>query len=482
MSNKGSFYWHDYETFGTDPARDRPAQFAGIRTDFDFNEIGEPLEVYCRSANDFLPHPDACLITGITPQDAINKGVVEAEFIKKIHAELMQPNTCVVGYNSLRFDDEVTRNTLYRNFYDPYEREWRNGNSRWDLIDMVRLTRALRPEGIRWPDHPDGKPNFKLEQLTAANGIVHAQAHDAVSDVRATIEMAKLIKQKQPRLFDYVYSFRDKKKLQAKLNPELAQPVIHVSGMYPAEKGCLAIILPIVCHPTNKNAVAVYDLSQQPSDLIDLSAEDIYRRIFTKVSDLKSGEMRIPLKLVHVNRCPIVVPLNTLRPADAERLSIDVESCMVNSTVIQNNIRTISAKVAEAFNQDYTDAPTDPDLMLYSGGFFSAHDKGLMQQIRRTSVAELSELHPTFDDVRLSAMLFRYRARNYLDSLSDTERGRWDEYRMKRIVGDDLATNLSNADFTARITELEQSEGLSERNKSILSNLKEYEKQLVTGC
>ncbi|MBT3411535.1 MAG: exodeoxyribonuclease I, partial [Halieaceae bacterium] len=204
-----TFYWHDYETFGADPSRDRPVQFAGLRTDADLNPIGEPLVIYSRPANDFLPHPQACLVTGITPQKALAEGLPEAEFIRLIHAELAAPGTCGVGYNSLRFDDEVSRYTLYRNFYDPYGREWQNGNSRWDIIDMVRACYALRPEGIEWPLREDGQPSFRLEALTAANGIAHEAAHDALSDVHATIAMARLIKTKQPRLYDYVLKHRD---------------------------------------------------------------------------------------------------------------------------------------------------------------------------------------------------------------------------------------------------------------------------------
>ena len=104
-----TLYWHDYETFGLDPRYDRPSQFAGVRTDEDLNIIGEPLMVYCKPADDFLPQPQACLVTGITPQEAAEKGVNEVEFIKLIHQELSADNTCGVGYNSLNFDDEFTR-------------------------------------------------------------------------------------------------------------------------------------------------------------------------------------------------------------------------------------------------------------------------------------------------------------------------------------------------------------------------------------
>src|SRR5690606_22124338 len=143
----------------------------------------EPLVIYCQPTEDMLPQPEACLITGITPQKAKSEGIREVEFIRLIHEQFSKPDTCVAGYNSIRFDDEVTRNTLYRNFFDPYAREWQNGCSRWDLIDVMRLAYALRPDGIQWPTREDGLPSFRLEDLTRANGVEHEAAHDAMSDV-----------------------------------------------------------------------------------------------------------------------------------------------------------------------------------------------------------------------------------------------------------------------------------------------------------
>ncbi len=309
-----TFYWHDYETFGIDPQRDRAVQFAGLRTDADFNVIEDPLVIYCKPAPDCLPHPDACLITGITPQLAEQKGVCEAEFIGQIHQQLAQPNTCTLGYNNLRFDDEVTRNCLYRNFYDPYAREWQNGNSRWDIIDVVRAARALRPEGIKWPVNEDGRPSLRLDQLTIANGITHESAHDALSDVYATIGMAKLVMQAQPKLFQFLLQYRGKAKVLELLQLGSFKPVVHISGKYTTVKNCLAIVLPICKHPTNNNGIIVYDLSIDPEPLLTLSIEDIQQRLFIATDDLPEGVTRIPLKTVHINKCPVLAPVFAHHP------------------------------------------------------------------------------------------------------------------------------------------------------------------------
>lgn len=253
MMNDGkqqsTFLFHDYETFGTHPALDRPAQFAAIRTDSEFNVIGEPEVFYCKPADDYLPQPGAVLITGITPQEARAKGENEAAFAARIHSLFTVPKTCILGYNNVRFDDEVTRNVFYRNFYDPYAWSWQHDNSRWDLLDVMRACYALRPEGINWPENDDGLPSFRLEHLTKANGIEHSNAHDAMADVYATIAMAKLVKTRQPRLFDYLFTHRNKHKLMALIDVPQMKPLVHVSGMFGAWSGNTSWVAPLAWHP-----------------------------------------------------------------------------------------------------------------------------------------------------------------------------------------------------------------------------------------
>ncbi|MEQ8314733.1 MAG: exodeoxyribonuclease I [Gammaproteobacteria bacterium] len=427
-----SIYWYDFETFGNDPRRDRASQFAGIRTDEDLNIIGEPLVIYCKPADDFLPNPMACLITGITPQTAAEKGLVEADFCQQILDQFSQPQTCVAGYNSIRFDDEVTRQLLYRNFHDPYEREWKNGNSRWDIIDMVRLCAATRPEGIEWPKKDDGSNSFRLEELTAANGIEHAAAHDALSDVLATIELAKLIKQQQPRLYDYVYKLRNKKRVQSEIDLQTRKPILHVSVMYPASKGCMALAMPVSAHPQNNNGVIVYDLREDPAVFEALSEAEIRERLFTPREQLEEGVQRIPLKVLHYNRCPVVTSPAVLPPERAAEFGIDLEQCRKHWDTLNNNPRLLK-KFQNVYRAEQAMPETDPDMMIYSGGFFNDRDKELMQLLRATPAEELARLDLPFSDSRLGEMLFRYRARNYPATLSVEEAQRWQEFRIARL-------------------------------------------------
>ncbi len=450
-----SLFWHDYETFGTDPQRDKVSQFAGIRTDLDFNIIADPVTLYCKPSIDCLPHPEACMITGITPQLADEKGVCEAEFIRIIHQQLAQQGTCTLGYNNIRFDDEVTRNLLYRNFYDPYAREWQNDNSRWDLIDVVRAARALRPDGIEWPQNEEGKPSFRLEALTQANGLEHLSAHDALSDVYATIAVARLIRQRQPRLYEYLFSHRQKSHALNILQLGTSVPVVHISGKYPALNHCLAVVLPVCQHPQNGNGVIVYDLSVDPSPLLELDAVQIRSRVFTSVDDLPEGIERIPLKTVHVNKCPVLAPVSVIRKVDEERLGLDLTLCDAHLDQIKA-ASGLSAKLTEVFRADFDTTRIDPDLMIYSGGFFSHHDKKLIEKIRNTDKAHLAELHPDFQDPRLPEMLFRFRARNYPETLSEEENRQWMAY-CRSVMTDELTgARLTLQGFVERVKVFEQ--------------------------
>ncbi|WP_456373720.1 exodeoxyribonuclease I [Thiolapillus sp.] len=467
-----SFYWHDYETWGTDPRRDRAAQFAGLRTDLDFNPIGRPLMVYASPADDMLPQPGACMVTGITPQLARAEGVCEADFFNAINQELSRPGTCALGYNSIRFDDEFTRYGLYRNFHDPYAREWQNGNSRWDIIDMVRLAHALRPEGIEWPLDEHGIASFRLEKLTAANGIEHEGAHDALVDVQATIAMARLVKEKQPRLFDYVFNNRDKHKLAQQLSVRDKQPVVHVSAKYPARLGCIAVVLPLAMHPANRNGVIVYDLRVNPQPLFDLSAEQIRDKLYTRSEDLEEGEARIPLKMISLNHAPVVVPLNTLNPQAREKWDLDQEREQRHREQLVG-APELEAKIRQVFSEAPFPPVSDPDQDLY-GGFISNHDRRLCEQVLRQSPEQLRKFHPPFEDRKLTELLFRYRARNWPETLDQEERQRWEEYRRQRLTDPAGGGSITLDEYRKELSRMIVDPDLTSREREIVNALLDW--------
>jgi exodeoxyribonuclease-1 len=471
-----TFYWHDYETWGSEPRRDRPVQFAGLRTDEDLNPVGEPLVLFCRPPDDLLPQPEACLVTGITPQHAEREGLIEAELADAVHRELARAGTCGAGYNSIRFDDEVTRNLLYRNFFDPYAREWRNGNSRWDLIDVLRLAHALRPEGIEWPQHEGGPASFRLEDLTAANGIEHGGAHDALADARATLAMARLLKARQPRLFDYALSLRAKRLVADLL--DRGSPLLHVSARYPAELGCIAPVLPVAHHPVNGNGIICFDLRQDPEPLLELDAEEIHRRLFSRAENLPDGVERIPLKTVHVNHCPILAPMKTLSADAAERWRID-GALVANHARILQAAPSLAEKVRRVHTLAVFPPETDPDLMLYSGGFFPDADRREMARLRTLTPEALANHRFVFEDPRLPEMLFRYRARNWPHTLTEKEREGWDAYRLQRLTEPDADASITLDTYRERLIELRAEVAGDPKRLALLDELEQWADRLM---
>ena len=472
-----TLYWHDYETFGADPRRDRPAQFAGIRTDEALNEIGEPLVIYCKPALDFLPHPAACLLTGITPQIAHAQGLHEPEFIAQIHAELAQPSTCGVGYNTLRFDDEVTRHTLYRNFYDPYGREWQQGNSRWDIIDLVRMTYALRPNGIAWPQHDDGRPSFRLEDITTANGIGHESAHDALSDVHATISLARLLRNRQPRLYDWLFQLRNKRKAAALLDLIDHTPVLHTSRMYPSEIGCTTLVIPLIAEPGNNNSILVYDLRHNPKNFTALDVNALITRLFTRSEDLPEDTMRLPVKSIKINKCPALAPSNTLNVEAIERLDIDLDACYRHREHLRAN-PDFSQRIAVAYTSRRFETTDNVDLALYDG-FFNEIDYPLITKVRHTSPQQLAKSHFGFHDNRLPELLFRYRARNWPETLTKEETQRWEQLRHRRLTEKDGGGSLTAKDFFDQISQLRHHYKDHNSAQEVLNAVDEWARKLL---
>lgn len=465
-----TFLWHDYETFGVQARRDRPAQFAAIRTDAELNEIDAPIMLYCQPAPDYLPDPQSCLITGITPQHCLQHGLPEHQFAARIEQAFSQTGTIGVGYNSIRFDDEVTRFLFWRNLIDPYAREWQNSCGRWDILDMVRTAYALRPDGIHWPLHEDGRPSFRLEQLTAANGISHTAAHDALSDVRATIALARLIRQHQPKLFDFCLALHKKERVTTEIGWPLHKPFLHVSGMFAAERGCIAPMWPLATHPSNKNEIIAWDLTYDPAELATLDAAAIRQRMFSKAEDLPQHVTRLPIKTIHLNKSPVVIGnLKTLSSPMAERWNIDPGVVQQHATAAAA-LPDLSRIWSAVFQRPDVEATIDVDEDLY-GGFIGNDDRRTLNQLRALTPEQLASAQHSFVDTRLEELIWRYRARNFLHTLSSEEVEIWEAQRAGRLF-DGAAGARTVEDLFAEIDAL--SESADERGEEILGALYDY--------
>jgi exodeoxyribonuclease I len=470
-----SFFFYDLETSGVNPREARIMQFAGQRTDMDLKPIGEPVNVLIKLTDDVVPEPDAILITGITPQQTIMDGITEAEFLKLFYEEVAIPNTIFIGFNSVRFDDEFMRYLHYRNFYDPYEWQYTDGKSRWDLLDLVRMTRALRPEGIKWPVDVKGVPTNRLELLTKINGIDHESAHDALSDVHASIKLAALIKEKQPELFGYLLKMRDKKQI-AEL-AEKGQPFVYSSGKYPSEFEKTTVVAPVAKHP-KRQGVLVFDLRFDPNDFADMSVADMvaaWRRRWDEEG------VRLPVKTLQYNRCPAIAPLGVLDDKSAERIKLSKEIVEINFKKLKS--ANLAPKLLEALEQldvlqqaSFLQNEQDVDAQLYDG-FIGDADKTKSSVVRAASAEELSGLDLKFSDKRLTALLPLYKARNFSKGLSDEERASWEQFREQRLLSG--KQNSRMARFFNRLAELAAKPGLTAKDQYLLEELQLYGQSIM---
>jgi exodeoxyribonuclease I len=429
-----TYFFYDLETTGLDPRNDRIMQFAGRRTTIDLEPVGEPYNILVKLNDDILPSPEALLVTGITPQSTQEEGISEAEFARLISEEICIKDTVTIGFNNIRFDDEFIRALLWRNFYDPYEWCWKDGRSRWDMLDVVRMTRALRPNGITWPVVGGGKPTNRLELLTKENGIDHFKAHDALSDVDALIAVTKLIREKQPQLYNYLLSMRDKKKVQQLVNLDDKKPFVYVSGRYENEYHKATIAFPLT---TGKNgAIVVYDLRYDPTEFINLSAADLKKRLNAPWAERsKEGFISIPVKELQYNRAPAVAPLGVLEQGDGwKRLGLTKDIIEKHMAILLSR-----ADFAESIRSACEQKPeftksSDPEAQLYDG-FVNDRDKLRIETVRNADSITLADFHPEFADERLSPLLLHYKARNYPSSLSEDEAMEWETWRSQHITG-----------------------------------------------
>lgn len=472
-----SFFFYDLETSGFNPREARIMQFAGLRTDLTLNPVGEPVNVLIKLTDDILPDIDATLITGITPQMTLQDGITEAAFLRQFEQDVALPGTIFVGFNTVRFDDEFMRTLHYRNFYDAYEWQWQDQRSRWDMLDVVRMTRALRPEGIAWPFDVHGKPTNRLELLTALNKLEHEHAHDALSDVEATIAVARLIRNKQTKLFEYLLSMRDKKKIAELV--ERDEPFVYTSGKYPSEFEKTTVVARVCPHPKRGGAAYVYDLRHDPAEWLSKTPEQLAEAWKWKKD---SNEPRLPVKLLQYNRCPAVAPLGVLDESSQERLRLNVKLIRTHQAMLQKDKDFANRLCAAADILDrqqqvrlFTDEK-DVDGSLYDG-FFETADKNAMSVVRAAAPEELSNLGLRFKDDRLSALLPLYKARNYSGQLTSEEREQWENFRTRKLLGGGQNSRL--AKFVARLQQVGADVNLTGHQQYLLEELKLYAESIM---
>jgi exodeoxyribonuclease-1 len=428
-----TFLFYDLETTGKDPAADRILQFAAQRTDANFKPIGEPVNLHVHLDDDILPSPGAALVTSLTPQKA-QGGISELELTHYTQEKLFIPNTIVVGYNNISFDDNFMRYLYWRNFFDPYEWAWKDGRSRWDLCNVTRMVRAIRPDGIVWPVDDNGKACNKLEKLTEANGLNHHQAHDGLSDVIALIELAQLIHQHQPKMFNYLLSLRNKNKVTEIVSHTHPKPFVFTNTRYGHNYEYTSVAIPIAEGVTN-SAILTYNLRYDPTPWLQFDAKQLAEFRFTSYEDLEAKSLPpFPFHTLTTNQCPAVAPIAVLSEQNGwDKLSLNPDTVKHNLTTLRQNPQFID-QVKEAYQAEpYPDDKKDPETRLYDG-FLNDADRQTVTNIRAADIAKLASWSPYFHDDRLPELFLHYKARNFAEILSQPELEQWKAYRLAKLL------------------------------------------------
>lgn len=465
-----TFYFYDLETSGRSARSHRIMQFAGQRTDKDLNPIGRPDNFLIKLSPDILPEPDAILTNGITPQKTLEEGLSEAEFLKHFNKEIVQAGTTFVGYNNIRFDDEFMRFTLWRNFYDAYEWQWKDSASRWDLLDVARIIRALRPDGIKWPKQDGGN---RLENLAKLNKLEHTNAHDALSDVNVLIDLARLFRSKQPKIFDYLLKMRSKTQLEPFIKS--GKPFVYTSGRYPKEN--LHTTVTNVIAPTpEKSSVLVFDLKIAPADYINKTAPELAAIWLERGKDAPY----FPVKEVAFNRCAAVAPVSVLDQKTQQRLGLDMEQITEHQKQLagaQNFAQTVveAWQIVDQARRDEYESEVHVDAQLYDG-FVSNSDRSKMSALRAAKPDELDQFAGQFSDNRLNRLLPLYKARNWPQSLNQDEQAEWLKFCKQRLVNGGQYSQASQ--FFNRLNQL-QNQTLSASDRFLLEELSLYGQSIL---
>lgn len=471
---KPSFYWYDTETTGLRNSYDRIIQFAGQRTNLNLEPLGEPLSTYVQLPPELVPTAESFQITKIRPTTLAEQGILEYELFGQLRHELSTANTCIIGYNNISFDDNFIRFGMYRNLLPPYEHEHKKGNSRLDFLSIVRLTGALRPNGLEWPV-VDGVPSFALGNLAAANDIAIDNAHDALADVNMTLELARKIKAAQPKLWNYAYTLRKQNTARKLLDPEARQAILHVSPKYGNTRYCLAPVLPVTRHPDMFNRIIVVDLGSNVDLLLSTSSDELARLLFERPDTDKQvePEERLNISVVAVNQAPMVAVLKALLPENIKRLNIDQDRIERNTRRVLE-ATDLPRKLRAIFEAREQDNQTKIAEEALYDDFVSDNDRIACANFWKELKNGKSWTSAHFEDARLRELHARLKTKFAPQSLTQTE---LDDYH--RFVRQQLVRKDRNLFEMQESTNELLKQELDEEEAHVLHEFQNYLQQLA---
>jgi len=413
-----TFIFYDTETTGLSAGFDQILQFAAIITDDDLNPV-EEVNLRCRLLPHVIASPGALAITGVRPADIAGANLSHYEMIRDIRALVERHAPVVmVGYNSISYDENMLRQAFYQTL-NPIYLTNTGGNTRMDVLNLAHAASEYAPGLLSIPTNARGRSVFKLDQLAPANGLMHEDAHEAMSDTQATLDLARMIRNGAPEVWEALYAARSKPSALAFMERE---EVFCATNMRFGQSSILATR--IGANPENPSEVAVFDLTHDPAHYLDIARGDMPSLLRTTPR---------PIRTVKANQQPILVPYGLSNDHVAGN---DLPEDLLRERAAQVRAHpNFEEKVVHAVANRYPPWEQSPhvEARIYEG-FPSRADENLMVDFHRRPWEERIAIVDQFQDERLRALGERLVWAERPDVLSEEASQRLDAWQRNRFL------------------------------------------------
>ena len=416
-----SFVIYDVETTGLTKGFDQIVQFAALRTDSAL-KITDQFQIRCRLMPHVIPAPEAMRVTGLRIEQLLDTSL-PSHYGMVTEVQRILTSWCpalFLGYNSLSFDEEFLRQVFYQCLYRPYLTNTR-GSARADVLNLCRVTAALRLDVLKPAIDEDGRPIFKLKALAEANGIATPLSHNAVADVSTTLALCQLISNRAPEIWSQFLRFSQKASVESFITEEDAFLVSETFGNHHRAR----VVTPIGRH--SERAIRYYclDVVADLDTLRGMSDDQLI--------SLCKGAAR-PIVTIRTNAAPTLWALydatqEQLAPFDGEAEILQRVAQVREDAPFLERLR----KAAQVAEPSYSLSP-HVEEQLYEGGFPLRKDETLMECFHAAPWEQRVELVREFSDARYRCLAVRLIYLERPDLLATEHRRDADEDVRRRLM------------------------------------------------
>lgn len=466
-----SFIFYDTETTGTHTAFDQILQFAAIYTDEELNEI-ERFEIRCRLLPNIVPSPGAMRVTRLKVSQLTDTTLPSHyEMMCSIRQKLLEwsPST-FLGYNTIKFDENLLRQAFYQTLHPLYLTNTL-GNSRTDIMRIAQAASVYAPGALVIPNNADGKPNYKLDRLAPANGFEHEDAHEALSDVEATLHIAKLILKRSPDVWSAFMRFSTKAAVADYASNEQA---FCLTEFYYGDAYSW-LVAPLGASAMNSSEFYVYNLGVDPNSLSSLKNTELIARLNT---------LPKPVRTIRTNAAPMIFSLDDA-PHSASGKSLSQEELDRRVSILEADL-ALKKRLITVFEQTKQEWPASPHVeeQIYNG-FYQRDDEELREAFHTVDWTKRKELVERFEDQRLKKLGSQLIYAEQPEVLDPTLRLKHDREIAKKIAYanpelpwltlpealEEIEVLINSASNTERLMLIEHQKYLAKRLNEVLAIL-----------